>query len=85
MIAVFHKAWREQREQQVILPLTTILAVMFFGQAMVGAVTSDQQPNMQVTLSFCIDLLHLRCGLSLLLLAYTSGTLVQDESKAFCW
>src|SRR3989304_2582847 len=33
MISVFRKAWREPRDNRVLLPLTTILAVMFFGQA----------------------------------------------------
>ena len=35
MFIIFLKAWREQREQRILLPLTTILGVMFFGQAMV--------------------------------------------------
>src|SRR5688572_15821458 len=42
MLTVFRKAWREQRQQRVLLPLTTILTVMFFGQAMVGAVLVTQ-------------------------------------------
>ena len=81
MIAVFHKAWREQREQQVILPLTTILAVMFFGQAMVGAIQVTQ-PNAG-HLIFLHRLTTFALWTSLLLLAYTSGVLVQDESKPF--
>ncbi|MGB8984321.1 MAG: hypothetical protein WCC12_20815, partial [Anaerolineales bacterium] len=32
MFSVLRQAWREQREQRVLLPLTTILGVMFFGQ-----------------------------------------------------
>ena len=81
MIAVFHKAWREQREQQVILPLTTILAVMFFGQAMVGAIQVTQ-PNAG-HLIFLHRLTTFALWISLLLLVYTSGVLVQDESKPF--
>jgi heme A synthase len=37
MLIVFRKAWKEQHSHLVLLPLTTILAVMFFGQAVVGA------------------------------------------------
>src|SRR5687768_3904760 len=42
MLIILRKAWREQREQGILLPLTTILSVMFFGQAMVGAVVVTQ-------------------------------------------
>src|ERR1051325_7240436 len=38
MVMILSKAWREQRDQRILLPLTTILGVMFFGQAMVGAI-----------------------------------------------
>jgi protoheme IX farnesyltransferase len=78
MIAVFHKAWSEQRENQVILPLTTILAVMFFGQAMIGAVQVSAE-NMW-HLVFLHRLTAYALWTSLLLLLYTSGTLIQTES-----
>jgi len=79
MLAVFRKAWREQREQRIVLPLTTILAVMFFGQALVGAI--------QVTQSYVEHLIVLHrfttiaLWVSLALLVYASGTLVADELK----
>jgi len=81
MIAVFHKAWREQREQQVILPLTTILAVMFFGQAMVGAVQVSAADMWHLV--FLHRLTTYALWVTLLLLVYTSGALIQDESKPF--
>src|SRR5512143_1677708 len=71
MLLLLRKAWREQRDQNVLLPLTTILGVMFFGQVLVGA--------MQVIQSYPPHLvfLHTRTTLavvvSLLLLVYTSG------------
>lgn len=37
MAALFAKAWRERRSDRVVLPLMTITAVLFFGQALVGA------------------------------------------------
>ena len=79
MLIVFRKAWREQRDQRVLLPLTTILTVMFFGQALVGA--------MQVTQSFPAHLVFLHqltsfaLWVSLLLLVYTSGVLAVDGVK----
>jgi len=78
MLIIFRKAWKEQRDQRVVLPLTTILAVMFFGQALVGA--------MQVTQSNAWHLIFLHrltiwaLWVSLLLLVYASGVLVGDEA-----
>ena len=79
MVALFRKAWREQREQRVILPLTTILAVMFFGQAMIGVVQISQA-NM-AHLVFLHRLTTFALWTCLLLLVYASGVLVIDETK----
>jgi protoheme IX farnesyltransferase len=78
MFIVFRKAWREQREQRVLLPLTTILAVMFFGQALVGAmqVTQMYPPH----LVFLHQLTTVALWVSLLLLVYTSGKLAKDPT-----
>lgn len=81
MVAVFRKAWREQREQRVILPLTTMLAVMFFGQAMIGAVQISAT-NMG-HLVFLHRLTTYALWVALLLLVYTSGTLIKGESEPF--
>jgi heme A synthase len=79
MFSVFRKAWREQRHQNVILPLTTILGVMFFGQALVGAmqVTQAYPPH----LVFLHTLTTIALWVSLLLLVYTSGVLVVADGK----
>jgi protoheme IX farnesyltransferase len=79
MIAVFRKAWRERRDQRVILPLSTMLTVMFFGQAMIGAVQISQA-NMG-HLVFLHRLTTYAIWISLLLLVYTSGVLVRDEIR----
>ncbi|HJS20901.1 MAG TPA: heme o synthase [Anaerolineales bacterium] len=79
MIIVFRKAWRQQHNNIVLLPLTTILGVMFFGQALVGA--------MQVTQSYPphLVLLHqlttVALWVSLILLTYTSGLLRGETPK----
>jgi len=76
MVIVFRKAWRDLRGNIVLLTLTTILAVMFFGQALVGA--------MQVTQSYppYLVLLHqlttISLWVSLILLTYNSGLLTAD-------
>ena len=42
MLTVFRKAWREQRRQLVILPITTLLTVLYFGQVFIGALEATQ-------------------------------------------
>ena len=80
MLIIFRKAWREQREQSVLLPLTTILGVMFFGQAMVGAVVMTQ--SYPAHLVFLHNITTFALWVSLLLLVYTSGVLAVDGLKA---
>ena len=77
MFFVLRKAWREQRSQSVILPLTTILGVMFFGQVLVGAiqVTQSYPPH----LVYLHTLTTIALWVSLLLLVYTAGILAVDN------
>src|SRR5512138_2901698 len=79
MLVVLRKAWREQREHLILLPLTTILGVMFFGQAVVGAiqVTQAYPPH----LVFLHTLTTIALWVSLLLLVYTSGVLAVDQKQ----
>ncbi|MEO8354353.1 MAG: heme o synthase [Chloroflexota bacterium] len=79
MLFVFRMAWRELRSQRVLLPLTTILGVMFFGQALVGAmqVTQSYPPH----LVFLHQLTTLALWVSLILLVYASGILAGDVIK----
>lgn len=79
MFVVFRKAWREQRDQRIVLPLTTILSVMFFGQAMVGAIQVTQPGAGH--LIFLHRLTTWALWISLLLLVYTSGVLVKNETE----
>ena len=78
MMVVMRKAWKDLRSHIVLLPLTTILGVMFFGQALVGA--------MQVTQNYAqhLVLLHrlttIALWVSLLLLTYNSGLLGEESS-----
>jgi protoheme IX farnesyltransferase len=77
MLIVFRKAWREQNGQIVILPLTTILAVMFFGQALVGAIQVAQ--SYPPHLVFLHKLTTVSLWVSLLLLTYNSGLLPAES------
>ncbi len=80
MIFVLRQAWWEQRHQKVLLPLTTILGVMFFGQALVGAMQVIQAypPH----LVFLHTLTTIALWVSLLLLVYTSGVLAGTNEKS---
>jgi len=79
MVAVFRKAWREQRNQRTLLPLTTILTVMFFGQALVGAIQVTQSHVEHLIVLHKLTTIAL--WVSLGLLVYTSGVLATAESK----
>ncbi|GAB4449312.1 MAG: hypothetical protein OHK0041_10420 [Anaerolineales bacterium] len=76
MLAVFRKAWREQRGERVLLPLTTILTVMYFGQALVGAVQVTAPGAWHLILLHRLTVWAL--WVSLLLLVYASGVLAKD-------
>lgn len=79
MIWLYLKAWREQRDDPVLLPLTTTTTVLFFGQAFVGA--------MQVARGFPMHLvvLHIFTAvalwLSLIMLVLMSGILARDGKE----
>ena len=79
MLVVFRKAWREQREQRIILPLTTILAVMFFGQALVGAIQITRLDAGHLVILHKLTTVAL--WVSLGLLVYASGVLITNETK----
>ena len=79
MFFVLRKAWLEQRDQSVLLPLTTILGVMFFGQVLVGAMQVIQ--SYPAHLVFLHTLTTIALWVSLILLVYTSGVLAVDNKK----
>jgi len=80
MLGVFQKAWREQREQRILLPLTTILGVMFFGQALVGAVQVAQ--SYPVHLVYLHQITTITLWISLVFLVYAAGVLAVDQPNA---
>ena len=50
LLFVFIRAWHEQRSHLIILPLTTVLTVLFYGQAFIGAlaVTHQYPPHLAI-------------------------------------
>ena len=78
VLFVFRKAWIEQRDQRILLPLTTILSVMFFGQALVGAAQVVQ--GFPAHLVFLHQLTTFSLWVALILLVYAAGVLAKDGS-----
>lgn len=78
MVLVFRKAWREKRSHRLILPLTTILGVTFFGQALVGAMLISQSEARHLLVLHTLTTIAL--WVSLLMLVYASGVGTETES-----
>ncbi len=55
ILSVFQIAWREQRHHLVILPLTTICTMMFFGQTFVGAFRGNKSRSPPPCLTWADD------------------------------
>jgi heme o synthase len=76
VIWLFLKAWREQRDNRILLPLSSITTVLFFGQVFVGFI--------QVIRNFPLHLIVLHAltavslWISLIVLIVTSGFLARD-------
>jgi protoheme IX farnesyltransferase len=76
VVWLFDRAWREQRDNRILLPLSTITTVLFFGQAFVGLI--------QVVRDFPLHLVVLHAltavllWISLFALIVTSGFLARD-------
>ncbi|MCE9647901.1 MAG: heme o synthase [Chloroflexi bacterium] len=77
MALVLRKAWREQRDQNLLLPLTTVTAVLFFGQAFVGAIQVAR--NFPLHLVVLHTLSAVALWISLGMLVFASGVLGMDR------
>ena len=76
---LFIKAWREQRDNRVLLPLTTVTSVLFFGQAFVGAIQVIR--NYPLHLIILHTLTAVLLWISLFALIVTSGFLARDNKS----
>lgn len=79
MALVWRKAWREQREQKLILPLVTVTGVLFVGQALVGAVEVTRAYPMHLVVLHGLTAVAL--WISLGFLVFTSGALTKDNPE----
>ena len=71
MAWLFLKAWREQRDNSILLPLTTVTTLLFFGQAFVGAIQVVR--NFPIHLVVLHTLTAVLLWISLIALAVISG------------
>ncbi|MFZ5882017.1 MAG: heme o synthase [Chloroflexota bacterium] len=76
MLRVLRKAWREQREHAILLPLATVLGVLFFGQALVGSL--EVTHGLARHLAILHGLTAIALWIALLALALTAGLLAVD-------
>ena len=76
---LFQKAWREQRDQITILPLTTVLTVLFFGQAFIGALQLTQTGAMHLRVLHLLTAISL--WVSLVALLFVAGVLIKVDNK----
>jgi protoheme IX farnesyltransferase len=74
---LFIKAWREQNDNQLILPLSTITTVLFFGQAFVGAIQVIRDFPFHLVVLHALTALLL--WISLFALILTSGFLARES------
>ena len=79
IVWLFLKAWREQRDDQLLLPLTTVTTVLFFGQAFVGAIQVVR--NFPTHLVVLHTLTAVLLWISLIALAVISGLSAKDGKQ----
>ncbi len=79
IVWLFLKAWREQRDDSILLPLTTVTTVLFFGQAFVGAVQVAKDFPVHLVVLHALTAVSL--WISLLALAVISGLTVRDGKQ----
>jgi len=79
MVLVWRKAWREQRDQIILLPITTVTGVLFLGQAYIGAIEVTRAYPMHLVVLHAMTAIAL--WISLCSLVYLSGVLAKDVTE----
>jgi len=79
MILLLRKAWREQRDQNLLLPLTTVTGVLLFGQALIGSIIVTRNYPLHLVVLHTMTAIAL--WISLGVLVFTSGVLAKDTTE----
>ncbi len=78
MILLLRKAWREQRDQNFLLPLTTVTGVLFLGQAFVGSILVTRDYPFHLVVLHTMSAIAL--WISLGTLVFASGVQAKDAA-----
>jgi len=81
ILALLQRAWSRQRDNRILLPLTTVVAVLFFAQVFTGAI--DVIRGNPVYLAFLHNLTALALGAAMLGLFAAGGLLAGDGLVTF--
>lgn len=81
VVWLFLKAWREQRDDRILLPLTTVTTVLFFGQAFVGSIQVIRGYPLHLVVLHALTAVSL--WIALIALVVTSGLRARDDGKVF--
>lgn len=68
MLWLFLHAWRHYREERVLLPLVTVVATLYFGEALIGAAQSSGGPVLHLVVLHGLTSVSLWIGLAALAL-----------------
>ena len=80
ILDLFHKAWRDQRNHIVILPLVTVCTILFFGQIFVGAL---QAINPAPHLAVLHAMTSISLWISLIILTFVSASWTSKEENNY--
>lgn len=78
MLWLLLRAWRGLREERILLPLTTIIAVLYFGQALIGAVQAAGGYPLHLQILHTFTAVSLWVGLAALL--FVSASISPQEA-----
>jgi protoheme IX farnesyltransferase len=79
MIWTLRKAWREQREEKLLLPLATVTGVLFFGQSLIGAIEVTRAYPTHLVILHAVSAIALWISISVLVFA--SGVFAKDTNQ----
>lgn len=76
VLALLFQAWKTQRDHRLLLPLTTVTAILFFAQAFVGAILTTRNFASEYQIFHALTALAL--WIALIALVIAAGYLAKD-------
>ncbi len=82
MLWLFLLAWRHHREERVLLPLTTVVATLYFGEALIGAAQTSGDSVLHLVILHGLTSIALWIGLvALALVSLTRDPIAVDYPR----